>query len=59
LSRGEGLPADYLNSDDTVTKLREARAQAQQAEQEREMMMQAAKSKPLVDAAMQAGGQQQ
>ena len=50
IARGEGLPADYLKNEDTVAQLRQARAQAAQAAQEREMMMEAAKSKPLVDA---------
>jgi hypothetical protein len=52
LARGEGLPSDYLHDEDTVKRLRDARAQAAQAAQEREMMMQATKSKPVMDAVM-------
>lgn len=51
LSRGEGLPADYLVNEDTVKQLRDARAQAAQAAQQKEIAMEALKSKPLVDAA--------
>ncbi|CAB4163588.1 Head-to-tail connector protein, podovirus-type [uncultured Caudovirales phage] len=51
LSRGEGLPADYLSNEDTVKQLRDGRAQAAQAAEQKQMMMEAVKSKPLVDAA--------
>lgn len=62
LTRGEGLPADYLKSEDSVKAMRDARAQAEQAAEQKQMMMEAAKSKPLMDMAApaikQATGQQ-
>lgn len=54
LVRGEGLPTDFLLSEDSVKAMRQARAQAAQAAEQREMMMQAAKSKPLMDMAAPA-----
>ncbi len=54
IARGEGLPADYLRSTDTVEQLRQARAQAAQAAEQRDIMIQASKSKPLVEATLAA-----
>jgi len=54
LTRGEGLPADYLKTEDTVKMLRDARAQAQAAAEQKEMMMEMAKSKPAMDMARPA-----
>ncbi|MEN3940687.1 portal protein [Prosthecobacter sp. SYSU 5D2] len=49
LTRGEGLPADYLRSEESVQAIQEARAQAAQAAEQKEMMMESMKSKPLVE----------
>lgn len=54
ITRNDGLPVDYLNPIDQVQSIREARAKAQQAMEEKEMMMEASKSPELVKAALGA-----
>lgn len=56
LSRGDGLPTSYLRDTEAVQATRDARAKAQQAQAQAEMMAQAMKSKPLVEAGMSAMG---
>jgi carbamoylphosphate synthase small subunit len=56
LARGDGLPTSYLKDSEAVEATRAARAQAQQAAAQQEMAMQAMKSKPLVEAGMEAMG---
>ncbi len=56
LARGDGLPTSFLRDTEAVEATRQARAQAQQAQMQAEMAMQAMKSKPIVEAGMQAMG---
>ncbi len=62
IARGSGIPSDYLKDEDTVTQLRQARAQAEQAQQQQQAMMEAAKNPEIVKqvaGAAQAQAQQQ
>lgn len=58
LARGDGLPTSYLKDSEAVEATRAARAQAQAAAAQQEMVQQAMKSKPLVEAGMAAMGAQ-
>jgi hypothetical protein len=52
LSKSDGLPVDYLKPVEEVASMREARAKAQQAQEQQMMMMEASKNPKLVEAAL-------
>lgn len=56
LARGDGLPTTFIRDSEAVEGVRAARAQAQQAAAQAEMMQAAMKSKPITDAVLGQGG---
>lgn len=52
LGRNGGFPVSYLRPVDSVESIREARAKAQQAMEEKEMLMEASRNPKLVEAAI-------
>lgn len=56
LLRGDGAPEPWTRPEEEVQEIRRARELAQQQQQQMEMLAQAAKSKPLVEAGLNAAG---
>lgn len=52
LSKSDGMPVDYLVPIEEVGSMREARAKAQQAQEQQRMLMEASKNPKLVEAAL-------